>query len=182
VFKSAAFNHTLTIEKLKMSKHSSNENRRKLLKTIVTGSGAVVAGNALPEGWAKPVVDSVILPAHAETTCASTLTLVVTEPGGAVIPSGRKLAESIGNLLATVTVIPYPGDGQLASFDYSHALLAKSEILKDGPNGKASIIFPFGHETIPGTVETISASFDCAKSNTWTATVVKSGSEDWPIQ
>ncbi|MFW2439674.1 MAG: hypothetical protein ACN4GR_09910, partial [Arenicellales bacterium] len=32
------------------------------------GSGAVIAGKNLPENWAKPVVDSVLLPAHAATS------------------------------------------------------------------------------------------------------------------
>ncbi len=45
-----------------------NEGRRKLLKSFAAGSGAVVAGKTLPESWTKPIVDSVMLPAHAETT------------------------------------------------------------------------------------------------------------------
>lgn len=45
-----------------------NENRRKLLKSIAAGSGAVIAGKSLPESWSKPVVDSVMLPAHAQTS------------------------------------------------------------------------------------------------------------------
>jgi len=51
-----------------MSEHKSNDNRRKLLKSIAVGSSAVVAGQSLPQSWTKPVVDSVMLPAHAETT------------------------------------------------------------------------------------------------------------------
>lgn len=46
----------------------SNQNRRKLLKSIAAGTGAVVAGKSLPENWTKPVVDSVILPTHAQTS------------------------------------------------------------------------------------------------------------------
>ena len=45
-----------------------NENRRKLLKSLAAGSGAVIAGKSLPESWSKPVVDSVMLPAHAQTS------------------------------------------------------------------------------------------------------------------
>ena len=48
----------------------SDKARRKLLKTIVSGGGAIVAGKSLPENWTKPVVDSVMLPAHAETSPA----------------------------------------------------------------------------------------------------------------
>lgn len=43
-------------------------NRRTLIKSIVAGSGAALAGNSLPESWAKPIVDLVMLPAHAQTT------------------------------------------------------------------------------------------------------------------
>lgn len=37
--------------------------RRRLLKTLILG-GAVTA--VLPEKWIKPVVDTVIVPAHAQ--------------------------------------------------------------------------------------------------------------------
>ena len=46
----------------------SEKNRRKVLKSIAAGGGAVVIGKSLPDRWAKPVVDAVVLPAHAETT------------------------------------------------------------------------------------------------------------------
>ena len=51
-----------------MTDKKSGESRRKLLKSIAAGSGAIVAGKSLPESWSKPVVDSVMLPAHAETS------------------------------------------------------------------------------------------------------------------
>ena len=51
-----------------MTDKKSSESRRKLLKSIAAGSGAIVAGKSLPESWSRPVVDSVMLPAHAETS------------------------------------------------------------------------------------------------------------------
>lgn len=51
-----------------MAEKKSNDSRRKLLKSLAAGSGAVVAGKGLPESWSKPIVDAVMLPAHAETT------------------------------------------------------------------------------------------------------------------
>ena len=51
-----------------MTDKKSIDSRRKLLKSIAAGSGAVVAGKTLPEAWTKPVVDSVLLPAHATTS------------------------------------------------------------------------------------------------------------------
>ncbi|MFC1630713.1 hypothetical protein ACFL2N_02145 [Pseudomonadota bacterium] len=53
-----------------MTDKKSSESRRKLLKSIAAGSGAIVAGKSLPESWSRPVVDSVMLPAHAQTSTA----------------------------------------------------------------------------------------------------------------
>jgi hypothetical protein len=54
-----------------MTDKKSNESRRKLLKSIAAGGGAVIAGKSLPENWSRPVVDSVLLPAHALTSNTS---------------------------------------------------------------------------------------------------------------
>jgi len=43
----------------------SDQSRRKFLKSVAAGGGAVIAGRALPESWTRPVVEAVILPAHA---------------------------------------------------------------------------------------------------------------------
>lgn len=51
-----------------MSVKKSNDSRRKLLKSIAAGSGAVVAAKTLPESWTKPVVNTVLLPTHAQAT------------------------------------------------------------------------------------------------------------------
>ena len=66
----------------KMHEKKSSESRRKLLKSIAAGSGAVVAGKSLPENWTAPIVDSVVLPAHAATTGGDG------EPGSGTPPSG----------------------------------------------------------------------------------------------
>ncbi len=51
------------------NKHpGANDNpRRATLKTLLVGGGTFTLG-ALPSQWSKPVVDSVPLPAHAQTT------------------------------------------------------------------------------------------------------------------
>ena len=51
-----------------MTDKKSIESRRKLLKSIAAGSGAIVAGKSLPDSWSRPMVDSVVLPAHAMTS------------------------------------------------------------------------------------------------------------------
>jgi len=49
----------------------SNEQRRKLLKSIAAGGGAVIAGKSLPDTWHRPVVDAVLLPVHGQTSVTS---------------------------------------------------------------------------------------------------------------
>lgn len=46
----------------------SSDSRRRLLKAILAGGGAVTTVKALPEKWTAPVMKTVILPAHAQTT------------------------------------------------------------------------------------------------------------------
>ncbi len=46
----------------------TNEARRKLLKAANVAGGIIATGIALPEIWVKPVVESVLLPAHAQTS------------------------------------------------------------------------------------------------------------------
>ena len=62
----------------------SNRNRRNALKKLLAGSGAVVASQSIPEKWAKPVVDSVMLPGHAQTSGAISANWVLGDdaPGG----------------------------------------------------------------------------------------------------
>ena len=51
-----------------MSNKRSKDDRRKIVKSLAVGTGAVITGKALPETWSKPLVDAVMLPAHAATT------------------------------------------------------------------------------------------------------------------
>ena len=53
--------------------------RRKVLKTIAAGGGAVALGKSLPEQWSKPVVDSVLVPAHAQATPGPQRSVVLVE-------------------------------------------------------------------------------------------------------
>lgn len=42
--------------------------RRQLLKALAGAGGVFAAGKSLPEKWMRPVVDAVLLPAHAQAT------------------------------------------------------------------------------------------------------------------
>ena len=44
------------------------EGRRRLLKALAVGGGAVVVGTSLPAAWTKPVIESVVLPAHTQAS------------------------------------------------------------------------------------------------------------------
>lgn len=48
--------------------------RRKVMKTIVGGVATIAVYNLLPAKWGTPIIDSIILPAHAGTSGAATLT------------------------------------------------------------------------------------------------------------
>jgi len=51
-----------------MSDATRTEGRRHLLKAVTVGGGAVVVGTSLPAAWTKPVIESVVLPAHAQAS------------------------------------------------------------------------------------------------------------------
>lgn len=44
------------------------DRRRDALRKILAGGGIVVGAESLPGNWSKPLIDSVVLPAHAQTT------------------------------------------------------------------------------------------------------------------
>ena len=49
-------------------KAKSVESRRKVLRSLGGAAGALGAASQAPESWTRPVVESVILPAHAQTS------------------------------------------------------------------------------------------------------------------
>ena len=59
------------------SQDSENQTRRKLIKSAVAGGVVVTAAELMPTNWTKPVIQSVVLPAHATTTML-TYTVTVT--------------------------------------------------------------------------------------------------------
>ena len=42
--------------------------RRKLFRSVSTAGGLALSTTLMPQSWVRPVVDSVLLPAHAQTT------------------------------------------------------------------------------------------------------------------
>lgn len=56
------------------------ENKRKTLKALVGSASAVAGASALPEKWSKPIVSSIVLPAHAVSSGCVPLEFGVNSP------------------------------------------------------------------------------------------------------
>jgi hypothetical protein len=94
--------------------------RRRLLKILASGGGAAVGIKALPAHWTQPVMENVVLPAHAQTTadglsledpCDITLNIegefIVVRVSGEVIGGGNRGGIQI-NLSAVPTTSGIP--------------------------------------------------------------------------
>ncbi len=44
------------------------ESRRKVLKNMLIGGGAIAGAKFLPDKWVQPIVNTVVTPAHAATS------------------------------------------------------------------------------------------------------------------
>ncbi len=129
----------MTDQKLKSDKKDlENKGRRKAIKKIAAGVGAVATYNVLPKQWTRPIVDQIVMPAHAATSGTSlhdpcTITVVsgdqstatvTIQVNGYVTPPTANLPTSIvaagsvtvntttaadGTFLGTVTVSGGPG-------------------------------------------------------------------------
>ena len=56
----------------------NNVNRREVVKSVTLVVGGVVTALALPAKWTKPIVESIIVPAHAATSAATTAATTTT--------------------------------------------------------------------------------------------------------
>ena len=65
---------TCSESELKNTNGNVTENlksRRGAVKALVVGGGVVAGSSAIPAEWAKPIVNAVVLPGHAQTTDAA---------------------------------------------------------------------------------------------------------------
>ncbi|MDH3690312.1 MAG: hypothetical protein OEU36_12615 [Gammaproteobacteria bacterium] len=72
-----------------------NQQRRDALKKLITGSSAIGAAAVMPDKWAKPVVDAVLLPAHAQTSPRVPTSFAGPVAGPGPSPAGRLLDQLI---------------------------------------------------------------------------------------
>ena len=93
------------IEESSASQDSENPTRRKLIKSAVAGGVVVTAAELMPTNWTKPVIQSVVLPAHAATTML-TYTVTVTNnttaqaltPAVVVVHGGDYAPPGVGDM------------------------------------------------------------------------------------
>jgi hypothetical protein len=87
--------------------HATDPSRRRLIKVLAgAGAGAVATtATALPAKWAKPVINAVVLPAHAISS-----TMYVPAAGNAAVLTGRnETGNAVARALNTVVQPAYAG-------------------------------------------------------------------------
>jgi len=69
-----------------MADNNRNSARRRLLKIIAGSGSAAVGAGLVHREWARPVVQAVVLPAHAQTSCGGGQSyfgsVILTQTGG----------------------------------------------------------------------------------------------------
>lgn len=71
--------------------------RRKLIKAIAGAAGGAATASAVPSSWTKPIVNAVMLPAHAQTTGPTT----TPPPAGPTPPPQTTPPPTVGCLIQT---------------------------------------------------------------------------------
>ncbi len=134
---------------MKEKKGTSRHSRRNLLKSIAAGSGAIAAGKNLPDSWARPVVDAVLLPAHAQTSCttafAGTYTGNATATvnfcdgtNGARTPPVTVIIGANCSVSVSYTGIrPFTGTGSIVGNTFS-VPVSRTELCGGGPGSAAN--------------------------------------------
>ena len=101
-------------EKIKRSKQT----RRNILKSMAIGSGAVASAKAVPEQWTKPVLNSLILPAHGQTSplCEFNASAEVLQTSDSIVslgtfnfPGAEDVGVGAGDLDFEFTAMVTPG-------------------------------------------------------------------------
>ena len=108
--------------------------RRALLKKSIAGAGALTL---LPERWTKPVVQSVVLPAHAQATQTPT---AFTQTGITFVPAGQ---------VTLLDVLVEPAHASFQTADLCTNALGNTAdilVLVNGGSlwGKQGVTVPFG--------------------------------------
>jgi hypothetical protein len=141
------------MQDFQMTENHSGESKRRLLKSFALGGGAVVAGKSFPESWVRPVVESVVLTAHAQmSACCLT---------------AATYCDSLGTTHIAIE-LSVAVDGAI-SINFSEALnpsIATATAKVDCAGGFfSSSVSGNGHVTVSGTVTCGAISIDGSVSS-----------------
>jgi len=138
----------------------SLEQQLKKRKTLHTVLGSTLVGTAMlsSERWVKPVMNAVIIPAHAQTTTPEipeTATLEIMNADGGVVPNDSDV--NIGEIITvSFTISPNPGAG--ASYPVTVSLngveTSASNPTTDA-SGTLSITGTAGEGAVSGDIQTV---------------------------
>ncbi|MDH3690876.1 MAG: hypothetical protein OEU36_15625 [Gammaproteobacteria bacterium] len=93
---------------MRLGTNTTDQGRRRLLALLSTSGGVAATTKSLPDQWVKPIVNSVLLPTHAQTSPASPPALTISCVG-IDNPSGTPIPENVPVGQFTMTVTPNPG-------------------------------------------------------------------------
>lgn len=95
-----------------------NKSRRTALRNLLVGAGALTAYKVLPSTWTQPIVDQIVLPAHAGTSgitlndpCSVMVTSGTTGTASVTVRVDGFVTPATANLATTIVATPTGGGG-----------------------------------------------------------------------
>lgn len=117
----------------------SNAARRRVIGALTTTAGAAALGVALPARWTRPLVDSIVVPLHAQASPTTFQTfsstggnLTIGETDGAIDPFPWSI--NVAGVVGTVAYI------EVTLIDFQHTYPNDVDILLMGPGGQAVML------------------------------------------
>ena len=168
-----------------MKTNKKTNARRAILKSMAAGGGAIAAGKMVPEKWTQPVIESVVLPAHAQTSPGD----VPTFPGLSGLYSGNTVIAGLGgNGLNGVLVAESKGINKRI-LDYmvpaAYAGINADDVTGDYCNSGSDADIAFFVDAATGEVK-ICISFPKGGGGTWvsqgTSTLTAGGIADTNVR
>lgn len=150
--------------KSKNSRDTRDASRRKLIKSLGISSGVVATSALIPKTWTKPIVESVVLPAHAQTSQAPTIFASTSIPanGNASILDGLVSSAYADHQIYQICAEP---NGSSATVTLQNIVdnfvRRQGTIPLDGTAGDMNVIQSCrepGQQTVPGRITSVSSS------------------------